>query len=426
MISWDKTRQSISPWWISIGSFLALIVVNGSISVFSFGVFIKPLEAEFGWDRGSISSGLALCALCSAISLPVAGGLMDKYGVRPVMLTSIVLFAANIAAISLSNVLVVFILLVALSGITGVGQGPVGYVKSISSFFDKRRGIAIGLAVSGTGVGAALLPQYAQWLITNMGWRAAYVGLAIVLLVIATPAVLLFIREPASSPMARARQTQTGLAVALPGLSVREAIASRSFWLLGVGIILVAMVVNGVVVHVVSLLSDRGWPVDAAARIMIWAGLASLVGRLIAGYLLDRFFAPYVALFSFLVALAGLYLLASDTSPVLGMIGVGMTTGAEIDIIAYMTSRYFGLRQFGQLYGYLFGLFLVGTGAGPMLMGAVHTRLQSYDAAFLAFGVMLALAGCLMLFLGPYSYPVQEEGTVLKEGEPPLSDAIVR
>jgi hypothetical protein len=98
--------------------------------------------------------------------------------------------------------------------------------------------------------------------------------------------------------------------------------------------------VNGVVVQVVSLLGDRGWPVDAEARIMIWAGLASLVGRLIAGYLLDRLFAPYVALVSFLVALAGLYLLASDTSPVLGMIGVGMTTGAEIDIIAYMTSRY--------------------------------------------------------------------------------------
>src|ERR1700730_12740650 len=142
-----------SRWWIPAGSFLALIVVNGSISVFSFGVFIKPLEAEFGWDRGSISLGLALCALCSAISLPVAGGLMDRFGVRPVILVSIALFAANIAAIALSNVLVVFILLVALSGITGVGQGPVGYVKSISSFFDKRRGIAIGLAVSGTGVG---------------------------------------------------------------------------------------------------------------------------------------------------------------------------------------------------------------------------------------------------------------------------------
>jgi MFS family permease len=426
MISSDGTKRSVSPWWISIGSFFALIVVNGSISVFSFGVFIKPLEAEFGWDRGSISAGLALCALCSAISLPVAGGLMDKYGVRPVMLTSIVLFAANIAAIALSNVLAVFILLVALSGITGVGQGPVGYVKGISSFFDKRRGIAIGLAVSGTGVGTALLPQYAQWLITTMGWRAAYVGLAVVLVAVAAPAVLLFIREPASSPMARARQTQAGLGVALPGLSVREAIASRSFWLLGLGFVLAAMAVNGMVVHVVSLLSDRGWPADAAARIMIWAGLASVAGRLIAGYLLDRLFAPYVALLSFLVGLAGLYFLASDASPVLGVIGVGLTTGAEIDIIAYMTSRYFGLRQFGQLYGYLFGLFLVGTGAGPALMGAVHTRLQSYDMAFLAFGVMLAIAGCVMLFLGPYRYPVQQEGSVLKEGEPPLSDAIVR
>jgi MFS family permease len=91
-----------------------------------------------------------------------------------------------------------------------------------------------------------------------------------------------------------------------------------------------------------------------------------------------------------------------------------------------MTSRYFGLRQFGQLYGYLFGLFLVGTGAGPALMGAVHTRLHSYDMAFLAFGVMLAIAGCVMLFLGPYRYPVQQEGSVLKEGEPPLSDAVVR
>src|SRR6478752_3080748 len=88
-----------SPWWISVGSCMALIVVNGSICVFSFGVFIKPLETEFGWDRASISFGLTLCALCSALTLPIAGSLMDKFGVRPVMLISIMLFAANVAAI---------------------------------------------------------------------------------------------------------------------------------------------------------------------------------------------------------------------------------------------------------------------------------------------------------------------------------------
>lgn len=411
-----------SPWWISAGSCLALIVVNGSICVFSFGVFIKPLEAEFGWDRASISFGLTLCALCSAISLPIAGGLMDKFGVRPVMLTSIVLFALNVAAIALSNVLAVFILLVAFTGITGVGQGPTGYIKSISSYFDKQRGIAIGIAVSGTGIGTALLPQYAQWLITNMGWRMAYVGLAVVLVVIAAPSVFLFVREPENSSIALARKTGSGAAV-LPGLSAREAVLSRTFWLLVLPTILVATVVNGSLVHVVPLLTDRGWSPEVAAGIMVWAGLASLAGRVVVGLLLDRVFAPYVAMLSFIVALAGVYLLGSGASATLGVIGIGITTGAEIDIIGYMTSRYFGLRKFGQLYGYLFGVFLIGAGMGPAVMGAVHTRLHSYDPAFYAFGIMLALATVFMLFLGRYAYPVRETGNFVDVPRPQLSDA---
>jgi MFS family permease len=397
-------------------------VVNGSICVFSFGVFIKPLEVEFGWDRASISFGLTLCALCSAISLPIAGSLMDKFGVRPVMLTSIVLFALNVAAIALSSVLAVFILLVAFTGITGVGQGPIGYIKSISSYFDKQRGIAIGIAVSGTGIGTALLPQYAQWLITNMGWRMAYVGLAVVLVVIAAPSVFLFVREPEDSSIALARKTGSGAAV-LPGLSAREAVLSRTFWLLVLPTILVATVVNGSLVHVVPLLTDRGWSPEVAAGIMVWAGLASLAGRVVVGLLLDRIFAPYVAMLSFIVALAGVYLLGSGASATLGVIGIGITTGAEIDIIGYMTSRYFGLRKFGQLYGYLFGVFLIGAGMGPAVMGAVHTRLHSYDPAFYAFGIMLALATVFMLFLGRYAYPVRETGNFVDVPRPQLSDA---
>jgi len=332
------------------------------------------------------------------------------------------LFAANVAAIALSNVLAVFVLLVAATGITGVGQGPTGYIKSISSHFDRQRGIAIGIAVSGTGIGTALLPQYAQWLITNMGWRMAYVGLAVVLVVIAVPSVFLFVREPGDSPMARARKAGSGAAV-LPGLSAREAVLSRTFWLLVLPTILVAIVVNGSLVHVVSLLTDRGWSPEAAAGIMVWAGLASLAGRVVAGLLLDRVFAPYVAVLSFLVALAGVYLLASGTNPTLGVIGIGITTGAEIDVIGYMTSRYFGLRRFGQLYGYLFGVFLIGTGIGPVVMGAVHTRLQSYDSAFYAFGIMLALAIVFMLFLGRYRYPVGEGEDLADIAHSQLSDA---
>jgi MFS family permease len=398
------------------GSCIGLVVVNGAISLFSFGVFIKPLEAEFGWDRASISSAIALCALASAFSVPFVGILMDRFGVRRVMIISIFLFAANVAAIGLSRSIVTFVLLTALTGVTGVGQGPIGYVKSISSYFDRHRGIAIGIAISGTGVGTALLPLYTQWLIGQVGWRWAYAGLGLVLIALAWPAVILFVREPGASPSAQRARARSGV-TALPGATAREAIASRTFWILICTIFFVSTVVNGSIVHVVSLLTDRGWSSEAAAAVMVWVGLASLVGRLVVGYLLDRVFAPYVAIGLFLVALGGLYLLASGKNAYLGVSGIGMTGGAEVDVIAYMISRYFGLRRFGQIYGYQFGVFLVGAGLGPMLMGAAHTRLDSYDLPFQVFGVLLVLASLLMLFMGRYTYPADD----LRDGdrEPP-------
>ena len=143
----------------------------------------------------------------------------------------------------------------------------------------------------------------------------------------------------------------SGLGRSLPGLSVREAIASRSFWLLGLGF----PGRDGREWHGGSrcIFAERPRLACRCGGSHHDLGWARECGRSIdRGLSLDRLFAPYVALLSFLVGLAGLYFLASDTSPVLGVIGVGLTTGAEIDIIAYMTSRYFGLRQFGQLYGY--------------------------------------------------------------------------
>lgn len=403
-------RIMASPWWIAFGSCLGLIVANGSICVFAFSVFIKPLQAQFGWDRASISAGLTFCALFAALSLPVAGRLMDRFGVRRVMLISIVLFGINVACVAFGDKLATFIALVALTGITGAGQGPMGYIKSISGHFDKNRGIAIGIAVSGTGIGVALLPQYAEWLIANYGWQVAFVGLAIALIVIAVPSVFLFVREP-KAPTA-SRVPSADAASALRGVSVREAISSRTFWILMCTGLLVAIVLNGVLVHVAALLSDRGWSPQAAAGVLVWAGLASMAGRVAGGYLLDRWFAPYVAMLSFALALAGIFLIASGQNAVLGVLLVGITTGTEIDIIGFMTSRYFGLRQFGQLYGYLFGVFLIGTGLGPIAMGAIYTRFHSYDSGFVVFGAMLAIAFVLMFFLGAYGYPVHGDAAL--------------
>ena len=397
-----SSNPSSSRWSIPFASAIALVFGNAPVSLYSFGVFITPLETQFGWDRTTISGAIGLCALCSAISLPIIGFLMDKWGVKPVLLTAICLYGVNLATIGLSNHPVDFVLLTALTGVTGAAQGPIGYVKIISGYFDKRRGLAIGIAMAGIGVGTALVPQYALWLISHFGWRAAYVGLSLGIILVAALAVLLCLRDPAPS-----RKDSLDISASPPeGLLIGEALASPLFWTLAFTVLLVATAVNGCLVHAVPLLIGRGRSPSAAASVMIWAGLATMAGRLLAGYLVDRFFAPYVGGVFFLLAAGGVYLLAANFHATLGIVSLGLAAGTEIDLIGYMSSRYFGLRKFGQLYGYLFAVFTIGSGLGPFLMGAAYGQSHSYDAALIGSGVMLTVASALILRLGPYRYAI--------------------
>src|SRR5258706_2177561 len=198
-ISTDSNRAAdgtARDWLVPMGGALGLIVANGPIRVFAFGVFIGPLEAEFGWSRASLGVAIALCAFMSAITLPFIGLLMDKFGVRRPMAIAICLFALNVAVIGQSATLAMFIALTALAGATGAAQSPIGYVKSVASYFDLRRGLAIVVEMRGIGIGAALVPQYAHWLIASFGWRMAYLGLGIAIMAVALPSVLFLIREP--------------------------------------------------------------------------------------------------------------------------------------------------------------------------------------------------------------------------------------
>src|SRR6478752_5030326 len=184
-------------WWIVFGATLSMLVAQGPVILYTLGLFIKPLNQEFGWDRASISAAGGIAAISSAIAIPFVGWLIDRWGIRPVLLPVIVLSASSIALIAMSpSSIGVFMLLFAITGLLGSGQGPLGYAKSVSAWFDDKRGLALGITMSGIGLGAALVPQYAQWLIGNFGWRTAYVGLGLLTLMVAFPAVYLFINEP--------------------------------------------------------------------------------------------------------------------------------------------------------------------------------------------------------------------------------------
>jgi len=171
-------------WWIVFGATLSMLVAQGPVILYTLGLFIKPLNQEFGWDRASISAAGGVAAIFSALTIPFVGSLMDRWGVRTVLLPIVVLCASSVALIALTpESVVVFMLLFAVTGVLGSGQGPLGYAKCVSAWFDDRRGLALGITMSGIGLGAALVPQYTQFLIGNFGWRAAYAGLGLLTLI---------------------------------------------------------------------------------------------------------------------------------------------------------------------------------------------------------------------------------------------------
>jgi MFS family permease len=394
-----------NPWWVVFGSTLGLTVGNGPIVFFTFGLFLKPVTSEFHWDRATFSSSLFVGHTLAAIAFPFIGRLIDRYGIRPVTLTFITLFAISTAAISLTPPSpAVFIALSGLVGLVSAGQAPPPYAKAISAWFDERRGVALGIAMAGIGIGAALVPQLARRLIDAYGWRSAYVGLGVVTFAVAFPAVALFVREPEN----RTRQAGADIDARLPGMTFRESMRTPSFWLIATAVFLVVTTVNGMIGHLVPLLTDHGIDVQRATSTLSAVGLSVIGGRLVAGYLLDRFFAPYVAAGLFLLPLVAVGLLGSGavgTAPVLAAISLGFGLGSEVDVIGFLVGRYFGLRAYGEIYGYLFAIFTLGTGFGPVLMAVCFDLTHSYNVTLTGFGVALVVASLLISRLGPYTFP---------------------
>jgi MFS family permease len=409
-----RRPRYLNPWWVVVGSTLALVVCNGPVGLFTFGVFLKPITEEFGWDRGTMSAASGMASLMIAVGVPVTGMLVDRWGVRRVLLPVILLFSVCVAAISLTPPSpIVFITLYAIMGLVSAGGSPQPYVKTIAAWFDGRRGLAVGIAMAGVGLGIILVPQLTRILIDAYGWRGAYIGLGVVAFAVAFPAVAILVHEPATAPGPRG-SGQTGAAV-FPGLSVREALTgSRRFSQLAIPVFLVATAVNGTVVHIVPLLTDRGISVAFATSMLSAVGLASIVGRLLCGYLADRLFAPRVAAGFFVLPCIGIYVLiigAESGWPLIGAVTLGLALGGEIDMIGFLTTRYFGLRRFGELYGYLFAVFAAGSALGPYLMGVAFDAFHSYAPALAGFVVALIIASLLISRLDGYVFPVQEADT---------------
>jgi len=399
-------------WWIVVVAGIGLCLGYAPIIVYSFSVFIKPLTQEFHSNRASISLAFTLANLIQSISSPLAGRLADRFGARSVILLSSVIFALLLVSSHLvSAKLWSFYVFYGLLGFVGSGTAPIPYVKVISRWFDRRRGLALGLTMFGIGSGAILMPVLAQKLIALLGWRATYTVMGLLVLAVSVPILAFFLKESPEGmgllPDGAIAARQAAEKQHIEGLAWRDARRDQTFWLMISAIFLVGASVHGCVLHLAPMLSDQGVSPQRLALAISFLGIAILIGRVGSGYLLDRFFAPRVAMCLFGAAACGIVLLrtaAGSGLVFLAVFLVGLGMGAEVDIIAYLVSRYFGLRAFGEVYGYAFASYVLAGALGPWLMGLGFDRSGSYGSILVGFSLATLLAAVLMTRLGPYRF----------------------
>ena len=400
-------------WVVVFTAGIGLLLGYAPVFVYSFSVFIKSLAQDFHTSRTSISFAFTLANIMQSVGAPLIGRLVDRFGAHKVIIPSTVIFGLVLISFKYSSTrlwqLYAFFIVI---GFIGTGAAPVPYGIVVSRWFDKRRGLALGLMMMGLSCGAILLPPIAQRLILRFGWRAAYAIVGFAVLAISVPVVGIFLKDspekmglqPDGVPdLNNGSQQQKNE----QGLSWSAARKQPTFWFLASAFFLLGASVHACVIHLVPMLTDHGITLQRAAFASSLLGVALLIGRVFTGFFLDRYFGPYVAMLLFSGVAVGISLLwsgAGGSLPLMAAFLVGLGMGAEADIIAYLTSRYFGLRSFGVIYGFLFATFTLAGALGPVLMGVGFDRLGSYRAPLLFFLASTLVATALLTRLGPYVY----------------------
>jgi predicted MFS family arabinose efflux permease len=392
--------------WLLVLVSMAGITI-GNLPSATLGLFMEPLQTEFGWSRTEISLGLSVFALVSLPLTPFVGMLVDRFGPRLVALPGIFASAAAFASFSLlGGSIVQWLFIWFLYTLAALLASPLVWCSAVSRAFSTSRGLALAIVLCGTALTVALAPTLTRWLIDGFGWRGGYMGLGIgwggAVFVLA---FLLFRdrRQPATSSSAASPQGDARLP---GGLTVKEAVRSLRMNRIALATFLQTTMVMALMVHIVPLLVERGISRVEAVSIVTLLGFAAIGGKLVTGYLVDRVSGSILPMSIFLLpGVAYLLLLTGgDTVPVLSaaVILIGYSSGASLQITTYLTTRYAGMRNFATIFGMISSLMSLAFGIGPLLAGIAYDLAGNYTY-LLAAGIPASLlAGLLVCRLGAY------------------------
>jgi MFS family permease len=390
----------------TLGATIGLALGPSVIANLTVTGYIPAIEREFGWLRSDISFAFSLVAYMIVVMSPLQGFLVDRFGSRRVVLTSIPLFALSLAAIYFTPAnIYVYYLLWAIVPVAGLGLWPLGYLQAVTPWFDRKLGLALGCANAGIGVGSLALPYLVITpMIAAYGWREAVLVIALLVLFVSWPVVAYCVREPSAADVAARKQSAAAKSFGLP---LREAAREPTFWMLNLGFFLLGVTATSLVTQQVPLLRDAGWTAAETTQLQTTFAFGLLFARIAVGFVIDHVFAPRVMT---TVSIGGavacvLYALYPDLGYVSALL-IGFLLGAEFDVLAFLIKRYYGNVAYGRIYGVIFGVFYLGSAVG--IWGLPKLRELSadlsYDNGLYAAAVILLVSAVLMAFMPKYRY----------------------
>ena len=397
MIGTAARAELVGSWRVLVACAVGVGLSAISLPFYALGPLAKPIEAATGWTRADIFVAIIFSSGIGALTAPITGWMVDRLGPRRVALPSIVGVSLGLLIASQASMLAVFYLGFAVAAVLGAGTNPVLWSRVIAGRFDRARGTALGLALVGTALSAITLPYLIAALVPAVGWRGAIVGLALLPLLVSLPIGLVWLHPATGHSTGNVKRQPAGPTVAI-------ALSDHRLWLLGASIFAAYLAISGTLANLVPTLSDRGVDPLHAASLTASVGIAMIPGRIIVGLLVDRFWAPAVGLVVIGLPILSCLILANSDNFALLLLACmlfGLAAGAELDLLAFLTARYFGLAHYGKIYALLYTGLAAGSGLAPTLFARV-VAVSGIESALLMTAVLFGVGALLMPLLGRY------------------------
>jgi predicted MFS family arabinose efflux permease len=398
-----------SNWTLVLASSLGFCFFSVMLS--TTGLFMEPVSKEFGWGRTLFASGVSIATFTTAIASPFLGIIVDKWGARRLALPGVLLTMLSMTLFGLTNGQVwMWVALWLFFGLASACIKSTVWTVAVLGVFTRSKGLALALVMSGTALSQVVVPPLGNWLIADFGWRAAYVwlglgwGLPTFLL-----AFLFFYDLHDVAARRRAKEAESAAkaaAVDLPGLTVAQASRDWALWRVGISSFVVMVLTQGLMAHLIPIMTDAGVSRTNAALLSSLSGIAGIVGKLITGVLLDRFRPNWIGGLTLgAAALTFLFLMEGLNSPaaiVFALMVNGYAAGTKTQITGYLTASYGGMKSFGVVYGVMAALMAAAAGLGPLVAGAVYDLTGDYGPFLLAGAIGCAFGGMMIISLPAY------------------------